>query len=267
MHDANEIGRSPMPSVDKALRAVMELAEAGVDGLALADLADRLSVNRSSLHATLRALRHRNFVDQDRATGHYVLGSSLLAAANLYYRNFDLRGALRPVLVRLAAELNEVFHLAILDGTDLLYLEKVESRRPIQPGTSIGHRLPALTTALGRAMVAATCRDFEDFRTRFAGHLEPRTATAPRTLDEEWVEIERAQRLGHARDVEHNIEGLTAVAVALRLNGSPAAAVSIVTLTPDFHASGEEYFANLLRERLAASLPAQLELERPRREI
>lgn len=255
--------RSPMPSVDKALRAVMELAEAGVGGLTLADLADRLAVNRSSLHVTLRALRHRSFVDQDRATGRYVLGSSLLAAANLYYRDFDLRGALRPVLVELAAELNEVFHLAILDGTDLLYLEKVESRRPIQPGTSIGHRLPALTTALGRALVAATFDEFEDFRRRFEGHLDPRTATAPRTLEEEWAEISRAKQLGHARDPEHNIEGLTAVAVALRLNNSPVAAVSIVTLAPDFHARGEDHYAEVLRTRLAATLPAQLVLEEP----
>lgn len=255
--------RSPMPSVDKALRAVMELAEAGVEGLALADLADRLAVNRSSLHVTLRALRFRNFVDQDRGSGRYILGSSLLAAANLYYRNFDLRGALRPVLVHLAAELNEVFHLAILDGTELLYLEKVESLRPIQPGTRIGYRLPALTTALGRALVGATFEDFEDFHRRFEGSLDPRTDAAPQSLEAEWEEIERAQRVGHARDIEHNVEGLAAVAVALRLNGSPAAAVSIVTLAPDFYAKGEDYYAETLRSRLAANLPRQLELVAP----
>lgn len=255
-----------MPSVDKALRAIMELAEAGVEGLALADLADRLGVNRSSLHMTLRALRHRSFVDQDRSNGHYVLGSSLLAAASLYYRNFDLRGALRPVLVQLAAELNEVFHLAILDGTDLLYLEKVESRRPIQPGTSVGHRLPALTTALGRALVAATTDDFEDFRRRFKGSLDPRTRGAPQTLEEEWAEIERAKQVGHARDVEHNIEGLAAVAVALRLNHTPVAAVSIVTLTPDFLKRGEDYYGTVLRTRLAEQLPPQLELDTPNQE-
>lgn len=256
--------KSPMPSVDKALRAVMELAEAGVEGLALADLADRLGVNRSSLHITLRALRHRNFVDQDRSNGHYVLGSSLLAAANLYYRNFDLRGALRPVLVRLAADLNEVFHLAILDGTDLLYLEKIESRRPIQPGTSVGQRLPALTTALGRALAAAMFDDFEDFERRFDGSLDPRTKLAPRTLPDEWAEVERAKSVGHARDLEHNIEGLTAVAVALRLNGTPVAAVSIVTLAPDFRERGEDYYGSVLRTQLAAQLPPQLELDGPR---
>lgn len=251
--------RSPMPSVDKALRAVMELAEAGTDGLTLGQLADRLAIKRSSLHVTLRALRHRTFVDQT-PTGRYVLGSSLLAAASLYYRDFDLRGALRPALVAAARSVNEVFHLAVLDGSDLLYLEKVESQRPIQPGTAIGDRLPALTTAMGRILVASQFDDFDTFASRFAGRLFPRTDAAPRTLEEEWTHIERARSLGYAVDPEHNVKGLAAVAVGITLNGGPVAAVSIVTLADDFHANGEHAYAQLLIDTLRGNLPSPLDI-------
>ncbi len=248
-----------MPSVDKALRAVIELAEAGTGGLGLADLADRLSVKRSSLHVTLRALRHRSFVDQT-ATGNYVLGSSLLAVASLYYRNFDLRGILRPTLLKAAREVNEVFHLAVLDGSDLLYLERIESQRPIQPGTAIGHRLPALTTAMGRILVGALYSDFAAFETRFRGRLNPRTASAPRTLRDEWRFIKLARQLGYAVDPEHNVPGLAAVAVAISFKGSPVAAVSIVTLAQDFYDKGEAHYVDLLHNVLQRDLDVPLEL-------
>lgn len=254
---------SPMPSVDKALRAVMELAEVGATGLALADLADRLGVKRSSLHVTLRALRHRNFVRQEAGSGHYVLGSSVLAAAALYSKDFDLRGALRPALVALADELNEVVHLAVLDGTDMLYLEKIESRRPIQPGTSIGMRRPALTTAMGRALIAAQFPTFEGFRRRFAGALVPHTAQSPRTLEAEWERVVAARRPGYAVDLEENVVGLTAVAIALTLNETPTAAVSVVTLASDFHEKGEMYFADRLRERIESAVSAPLAVVQP----
>lgn len=253
------VPRSPMPSVDKALRAVIELAEAGTGGLGLGDLADRLSVKRSSLHVTLRALRHRSFVDQT-AAGNYVLGSSLLAAASLYYQNFDLRGVLRPTLLQAARDFNEVFHLAVLDGSDLLYLEKIESQRPIQPGTSIGHRLPALTTAMGRVLVGALYSDFAGFETRFRGRLTPRTASAPTTLEEEWGYISEARELGYAVDLEHNVAGLAAVAVAISFKESPVAAISIVTLAQDFYDKGAVHYANILRGVLQRDLHAPLEL-------
>lgn len=211
-------------------------------------------MNRSSLHVTLRALRHRRFADQDAATGHYVLGATLVAAADLYHRNFDLRGVLRPILVQLGARLNEVMHLAVLDGTDLLYIEKVESRRPIQPTTTIGLRLPALTTAMGRALISAQYGDFDAFERRFAGSLHPRTARAPRTLDEEWQKIVTAREVGHAADLEENVDGLCAVAIAIELNGAPSAAVSIVTLADDFRAAGEEYYSVTLRAALETEL-------------
>jgi IclR family acetate operon transcriptional repressor len=251
---------SPMPAIDKALRALLELAEAGNHGLSLADLADRLGLNRSSLHLTLRALRHRQFADQDPVTGRYVVGANMLAAAFLYQQNFDLRGTLRPTLVRMADQLNEVVHLSVLDGTDLLYIEKVESRRPIQPATSIGLRLPAVTTAMGRAIIGAQFHDFDAFERRFDGTLHPRTAKAPRTLAEEWRLIEEAQRRGYASDVENSVEGLCAVAVAIRMNEAVVGAISIVTLADDFRRAGEEHYATTLRQFLESDLRPPLSI-------
>jgi DNA-binding IclR family transcriptional regulator len=246
--------RSPMPSVDKALRALLELAEAGNRGLSLGALADRLDMNRSSLHVTLGALHHRRFVDKNATTGNYVLGVSLIAAADLYHRNFDLRGTLRPILDRLADQLNEVVYLGVLEGTDLLYIARVESRRPIQPATSVGIRVPALTTAMGRALISAQYDDFESFAQRFEGTLHPHTPKAPRTLQAEWKEIQAAQRVGHALDVENSVEGLCAVAVAIQFNGLPAAAASIVMLADDFYREGEAYYAEPLFASLRAGL-------------
>jgi len=253
--------QSSMPSVDKALRALLLLADAGPAGLPLNEMAKQLKLNKSSLHVTLGALRFRDFVTQSPSTGFYRLGSAVGYLSQTYLNSLDIRSTLRPAVVRLADEINEVCHIAVLDGREILYIEKIESRRAIQPGTRIGMRLPALTTAMGRAMIAYECPTFESFKARFDKALTPRTPNAPSTLQEEWERIQRARERGFGVDLEENVEGLTAVAVAVLSGGRPVAAVSAVTLASD-HADLELH-ARQIRAALESVVVPPLHLPPP----
>ncbi len=233
----NDASGSAMPSVDKALRALLALADAGPAGLPLTELALRLGLNKSSLHVTLGALRHRQFVTQSPESGFYRLGNTIGQLAETYLKGLDIRALLRPAILKLNQELNEVCHIAVLDGTEVVYIDKLESTQMIQPGTRVGMRLPAVTTAMGRAMIAQECPTYARFAARFGKALVTPTANAPRTLEEAWAKIEQAKRDGFGVDREENVLGLTAVGVAV-LNGDRAAgAVSLVMLAAE---NGEE---------------------------
>ncbi|MFC6487010.1 IclR family transcriptional regulator [Nitratireductor sp. GCM10026969] len=253
--------KSAMPSVDKALRALLLLADAGPAGLPLNEIARQLGLNKSSLHVTLGALRFRDFVTQSPSTGFYRLGSAAGHLSQTYLNSLDIRATLRPAVVKLAERINEVCHIAVLDGQEILYIEKIESRRAIQPGTRVGMRLPALTTAMGRAMVAYECTTFADFQTRFGKSLTPRTPNAPTSLEQEWERILTARRRGFGVDLEENVEGLTAVAIAVLSNGRPVAAVSAVTLADD--KADLEQHAKEIRLALESVVTAPLHLPVP----
>lgn len=73
----------------------------------LADLAQRLGLNKTSLHRTLAALRFRGFADQDASTGHYVLGPAATALASSYLSEENLPSLLQNALTSLCAQTDE----------------------------------------------------------------------------------------------------------------------------------------------------------------
>ena len=253
--------QTAMPSVDKALLALLALADAGPAGLPLSEIANRLNLNRSSLHVTLAALRFRNFVEQSPATGFYRLGSALGQLSLTYLNSLDIRATLRPAVQRLAEQINEVCHISVLDGREILYIEKIESNKAIQPGTKVGMRLPALTTAMGRAMIAREYPTYNAFRTRFENALIPRTPNAPSDLDEEWKRICDTMERGYAVDNQENVEGLVAVAIAVQSGDRAVAAVSVVSLADDD--VDIERNARLIKDALETVIAPPLHLPEP----
>src|SRR2546427_10567811 len=149
------MGRRAAPaveSVDRAIRMLEVLGRHG-SGASLDELATSLSLPKSSLHRTLAALRERGFATQ-REDGRYLLGPELLRIAFDFYDRLDVRVLLRPTLERLRGELNETIHLGVLDGADVVYVDKLEPTQPIALSSKVGGRNPAPCTAGGKGLLA-----------------------------------------------------------------------------------------------------------------
>src|SRR2546428_5739899 len=167
---------SPVESVDRALRVLELLSESG-SGLTLEELAGVARIPKSSLHRILAALRHRGFAAQQEESGRYFLGTEMLRAAFGFHDRLDLRALVHPLMVRLRDELNETVHMAVLDGGDVVYVDKVESSHPIKMTSVVGGRNPAHCTAVGKALLAWTYPTEESARewVRRVRALPPRT--------------------------------------------------------------------------------------------
>jgi DNA-binding IclR family transcriptional regulator len=106
------------------------------------------------VHRVLATLENAHFVEHDSVTARYRLGLRLLELASLVLEHVDLRRQAWPYLVRLAQEYRETVDLGILDGTDIIYLEVIESPQRVKLAVAPGQRLPVYCTASGKAMLA-----------------------------------------------------------------------------------------------------------------
>lgn len=143
----------PVGSIDKALALLELLAEAGPDGMALRDVVETSGLNKASAHRTLQALQHRGFAEQD-TNQRYRLGSRPALLVERFLREENLPTLFRPTLLAICQEVQELVHLGILEGRNVLYLDKVEPDRTLRVWSRVGRQVSVLTTALGRAMVA-----------------------------------------------------------------------------------------------------------------
>lgn len=214
---------SPVESVDRALLVLQVLARSGGRGNTLAELAASLGLNKTTVHRALAALRFREFVSQDTASGSYMLGPAATRLAEDFFGDDNLPVLLHPALVALCATTGELVHLGVLAGTQVVYLDKVEPDRSVRVWSAIGHRRPAVTTALGRALLAFRGTD----RAMLRGYVPAAGPGAGIDLEHLWDVVDTARSTGYATEVEENEAGISCVAVPLLRSGSAIAAVSI----------------------------------------
>ncbi len=223
---------SPVASVDRALR-ILTLIGAANRGLTLDELSGKLAIPKSSLHRILAALKYRRFVSQPEIGGAYFLGTEMLATAFRFHDMLDLRALIHPLLVRLTAELNETTHMAVLDGADVVYQDKIEATHSIKLSSVIGGRNPAHATGVGKALLAWTYPTDEAVRTWAAlwGPLPTPTSRTVKSAAQLAEELGLVRERGYATDVEENEAGVRCAAVPVFLGRpAPAAAVSVTVL-------------------------------------
>lgn len=226
---------SPVESVDRALRMLTTLAGAGARGMTLAELATALDLNKTTVHRGLAALKHRDFVTQDPTSGAYLLGGAATDLARTYFGEDNLPGLLHPALVALCAATDELVHLGTLNGVQVVYLDKVEPERPVRVWSAVGRRRPAVTTALGRALLAHRATEAEPLdEAALAGYVPAGVEVDPGRLR---AMLESARVTGYATEEQENEPGISCVAVPLMRAGAAVAAVSITApserMTPD----------------------------------
>ena len=208
---------SKVPAANRTLAILRTMAEIGQPTTA-DRLAKKLGLPRSSCYQLLEALEEEGFAIHYPAERRWGLGLAAWELGSAYQRHEPLERLARPVLARLIAELSKktsvVGHLAILDGSDVLYLLEERPVRSLKLVTDIGVRLPAHLTASGRAMLQHL--DKRQIAASFRGReLANRTNLGPRDLAalNDLLELERVQ--GFALEVDEVSMGYASVGMAI----------------------------------------------------
>lgn len=219
-------GVLPVKSAARVLDVLEELGRSGPSSLR--DLADRLGIPKSSLHALLHTMERRGWLEAGDGGSTYRVGLRALLAGSSYV---DADASVRrtaAAMDELAARTGEAVHLGRLDAPDVVYLAKRESRHPLRLFSSVGRRLPAHSTALGKAVLA----ELAVLDPAVVGRLvpppllrsTPATITDPAELERE---VARTRERGYAVDDEESAVGLRCYAVALPSGGTVTDALSV----------------------------------------
>jgi IclR family transcriptional regulator, KDG regulon repressor len=191
------------------------------------DVAQALGLARSNAHRTLQTLVECGWVVQDGAGSAYRASLKLFELGALVDASVDLKTLLHPRLAVLAQESGETIHLAVLDGAEIVYLDKFDSPLPVASYSRIGGRAPAYCVASGKALLAATGHD----GTTLAALLGPLQAHTPHTLtelDALVAELQRTRARGWAENREEWRVGVCGLgAPVFNARGEPVAAVGM----------------------------------------
>jgi IclR family acetate operon transcriptional repressor len=191
-------------SLDRALNVLLEIAERGARGMTLSECAAVLGYSKATTHRILQTLTRREFLREDG--GAFTLGVTNLRLGIEFLESIDLRHEALPMLRALAESTGETAHLGRLSGTDVVYIEKVESSHAVRMYSRVGDTMPAYSTGIGKAVLAFLDDDALD--RHLPARLAPRavnTITDPDALREE---LQRTRERGYSLDDVENEDGI-----------------------------------------------------------
>ncbi|WP_433872963.1 IclR family transcriptional regulator [Saccharopolyspora sp. CA-218241] len=193
--------------------------------LGLEDVARRTRLPRSTTHRILDQLVRLRWLE--RTSFGYGLGQRVLGIGGRDGSYAEIRSVAAPLLHELQMRTGMVVHLAVLDGTDVYYLDKVGGRFAASVPSRVGGRAPAHSTALGKAMLAWLAPEaVEDRLGGAVARLTERTIGDLSTLHQELNRIRRRHGLAFERG--ECAAGISCVAAAVRGPEEPLASVSLV---------------------------------------
>lgn len=213
-----------LASVSKALLLLESLnaaeAPAGVSALARST-----GMPKSTAFRLLAYLEESGFVE--RAGKAYQLGRRLFELGNNvdYCRPDGVRDVALPFMTDLHTRTGMTVHLGVLEGTDVVYLEKIHGLRTSPVRTAVGGRSPASCTALGKALLAFS--DRSQLRAVVEKGLASRTQYSIRQPGMFMQQVQEVRRTAIAFDREESHLGLSCVAAPIVVAGRAVAALSV----------------------------------------
>jgi IclR family transcriptional regulator, KDG regulon repressor len=200
-------------SADRVLR-VLESFEPGERDISLGEIAERVGLPKSSVHRLLATLMGHHLVERDPETRRYRLGIRLFELGSAAIHERGLHSAAHPALEELSASTGETCHLAVLSGTEAVYVYKLDGPSSIIMSSRVGGRAPCHATSIGKVLTAWGGEDL--FRTLRSRPLRPYTANTITTVKAFEAELSRVREQGYALDLEEFEEGLRCIAAPVR---------------------------------------------------
>jgi IclR family pca regulon transcriptional regulator len=144
-------------SLERGL-AILSAFRSGRPLLGVSDLAREVGLSRSTTHRYIATLAGLGYLQQDPATRKYRLGPRVLDLGFSAINSMDLRELAVPHLQALSDETGHTVNMAVLDGADIVYIERCrtsqQGQREIDLNLHVGSRLPAYCTSMGKVLLA-----------------------------------------------------------------------------------------------------------------
>jgi len=199
--------------------------------LSLTELSRLIPQSLSSLQRITFTLQQLGYLIKDLETKKYNLGQQAISLGFSIIKNFELKQIASPFLKSASEEIGETVNLAILDGLEIIYVERVKTQQILNINLEVGSRLPAFCTAMGKAMLAFLP---EDQLENILRKIEFKSIATKALKNEQRLrrDLKKVRDKGFAVNNQELADGLRSVAAPVRnYKGEVIAAVNIAVPT------------------------------------
>lgn len=204
---------------------ILNLISSKRQGCRLSELSACLGIPMGTLSPIMHTLREKKYLSFDEQAQTYSLGIRLFEIGSRYMQCSNSFEDMTVIMQEMVQRCGETVHLAVLDGPNVLYVAKVDSTEPIRMYSAIGKRLPAYSTAVGKALMADyTEEDLHRLYPEGLQALTGHTITDFAVLAAQLREV-REKKMAYER--EESNEMICCTARPIFKNGAAVAAMSI----------------------------------------
>lgn len=221
-----EEAKNPIQVAEKLFQVIELLAENGPMGII--EMSNSLGYHKSTIHRLVTSLQYMGYIRQDEESLKYSLSLKILEIGSKILEQTNIASLIHPALKQLSEQTGETVHLVRREGTEAVYIDKVESKgSSIRMVSRVGSRIPLYCSGVGKALLAEL--NNEEIREIWdASEIRPLTPKTIVSFDKLMERIESVRREGYSTDDEENEEGVRCIAVSLcDYHRTPVYALSI----------------------------------------
>lgn len=222
---------------------ILELIADNPDTYTLSAIGQELNAPKSSISPILQELVSRGYLSLTSGQK-YRIGLTLYNIGSGFLKQFNFLDEVEKYLENMTNVCNEASHFSVLSGGDVLYLKKVNSPEPIRMVSFIGNKIPAYSTALGKALLLDHTP--AQIRKLYANGLQKVTPNTITDFDVLNQQLDEGRRNGFTYEIEESNQYIRCIAVPVRKRGNVVAAVSIATPVFRYDNEKEQLIRTLL---------------------
>ncbi|MGO4256612.1 IclR family transcriptional regulator [Marmoricola sp. RAF53] len=205
---------------------LLEMISEAREGATVTELAAGSDLDKGTVSRLLSTLRDAGWAYQSEDR-RYRLAGKALALSHDYTNRVDLRALAMPLLSELRDEWNETVHLGVIEGNEVVYVERLAPTASVQVVSIVGQRMPIASTAMGRAFLSALPAEERERRAK-EQELVARTERSITDPADFLAEVITSAERGYAVDREENDVETTCVGSAVTdVSGRPIATISV----------------------------------------
>lgn len=209
----------------KANQILLYLAECQ-EPQRLYQIVEHTNLTNSTASKILNTLEIIGYVQRNPNNQEFSLGPTLTRFAQRSIEQMDIKEVSRTHLQQLQEATMETIHLGIMDHNRVVYIEKLESKNPVNLSSQIGKSIPLYCSAMGKALLADLPDEkFEEYLQK--NELLPKTAQTITSKTDLKKEIKRIRNLGYAFDDAEHEEDVFCVGASITVNGRNFGAFSV----------------------------------------
>ena len=208
-----ETGKNPIQVAERLFQVIERLAENGPMGIM--DLSAELGFHKSTTHRLVTSLQYMGYIRQDEESLKYALSLKFLEIGSKILEQTNMASLIHPSLKKLSEQTGETVHLVRREGTEAVYIDKVESTvSSIRMVSRVGSRIPLYCSGVGKAIMA-TLPDEEVKKIWNESIIEKKTDKTITDFSQMQEVLEEVRQNGYALDDEENEKGVRCIAACL----------------------------------------------------